>query len=146
MTPAERIDVGAAAVVRRIDGVWHLLSARRTEPASVAGLWEFPGGKVEEGETPAECARRELLEELGLDVRLHHSVPGPEQGWWRLTERAYMTLFVATIADGVEPSLIEQHDAVAWLAPDDLFSVPWIAADEPIVHALEPLLRTNPLS
>ena len=146
MIAAERIDVGAAAVVRRIDGQWHLLSARRTEPAAVAGLWEFPGGKVEDDETPAACAVRELREELGLEVRLHRVLPGPEEGWWRLTDRAYMTLFVATIAEDAHPALIEQHDAVTWLAADDLFTVPWIPADEPIVRALEPLLRTDPLA
>ncbi len=135
------LKVGAAAIVRRTDAGWELLSARRTEPPVAAGLWEFPGGKIEDGETPEECIRREILEELGVDVHLHEQIVGPLRGYWWLSERIAFNLWLCTVADGQEPQLLEDHDALAWLDVEALYSVPWIPADLDIVRELEAGLR-----
>lgn len=138
---SEMLQVGAAAIVRRGADGWELLSARRTEPPVAAGLWEFPGGKREDGESVEECIRREILEELGVPLVLHEPIPGPLQGAWPLNERIAIHLWLCTIDGEVEPQLLEDHDALAWLDADHLFTVPWIPADEVIVRALEVALR-----
>jgi len=138
----DMLKVGAAAIVRHDpDRGWLLLSARRTEPPVAAGLWEFPGGKIEAEETAQECIRREILEELGVPVILHEQIVGPLQGYWWLSERIAFNLWLCTIDGAAEPQLLEDHDAMAWLDVESLYSVPWIPADEVIVRELETALR-----
>lgn len=135
------LKVGAAAIVRRGATGWELLSARRTEPPVAAGLWEFPGGKVDPGESVPETVRREIREELGVDVELREHIVGPLHGFWKLTERIAFELWLCTVEEGQDPVILEDHDALAWLGVHDLFSVPWIPADEPLVRLVGELLR-----
>jgi 8-oxo-dGTP diphosphatase len=121
-----RIIVGAAIIS---DG--RVLACERSEPAEVAGRWEFPGGKVEPGETEHDALVRECEEELGVlvevggrvgdDVMLGHG-------------RAVLKVYAATLVKGV-PRLIE-HSEMRWLAVHELHTVPWLPADAPIVAAL----------
>ena len=139
----QMLKVGAAAIVRRgVDG-WELLSARRTEPPVVAGKWEFPGGKIEDGETQQQCVLREIREELGVDLVLHERVDGPLEGFWPLTERIAFSLWLATIVDGQQPEILEDHDAIEWLPAHDLFRVEWVPADIPLVQRLSGLLADD---
>ena len=141
----QRLKVGAAAIVRRGEHGWELFSARRTEPPVAAGLWEFPGGKVDPGETLEQCIVREIKEELGVDVVLHEHIPGPLRGYWPLGDRIAIGLWLCTIVPNQEPMMLEDHDAIAWLDVDALYSVPWIPEDEVIVRELEVALRAaNP--
>jgi 8-oxo-dGTP diphosphatase len=118
-----------------------LLSARRTEPAALAGGWEFPGGKVDPGEQHAEALRRELREELGVEVELGDLLVGPlEAGGWPLGDDFIIWIWWAVVTDG-EPQPIEDHDALRWLPAEDLYAVPWLPADLPIVQAAEGRLR-----
>ena len=136
----DMLKVGAAAIVRRgIDG-WELLSARRTEPPVVAGKWEFPGGKIEDGETQEACVLREIKEELGVDVLLHERVEGPLHGFWPLTERIAFALWIVSVVDGQSPVILEDHDAIEWLPATDVFRVEWVPADIPLVQRLQGLL------
>lgn len=115
-----------------------LLVARRSAPETLAGLWEFPGGKVESGEEPETALARELLEELGIGVTLGSELECPAPGGWPLNERASMRVWFAEIAHG-EPQPLEDHDELRWLAldhHDDVLGLPWIPADFPIVRAL----------
>jgi AI-2 transport protein TqsA len=106
-----------AAVIMREDGT--ILIARRTRPADVAGLWEFPGGKLEPGETASACLARELHEELGLPItvgeRLGASTrdnPSP----LRLTAYA-----AAPLTAESEPRLKDgTHDEVRWVEREEL--------------------------
>ena len=125
------VQVVGAALVR--DG--RVLAARRTGPAHLAGMWEFPGGKVEEGETDQEALVRELEEELAVGVEIGGRV-GPELV---LGENAVMRVYLATLVRG-EPQLTD-HDAHVWLAADELYDVPWIPADAPALTAVEAQLR-----
>ena len=120
------VQVVGAALVR--DG--RVLAARRTGPAHLAGLWEFPGGKVEDGESDHDALVRELKEELGVTALIGPRV-GPELA---LGETAVMRVYLATLVDG-EPQL-NDHDALRWLAPDELRDVPWIPADAPVLSSL----------
>ncbi|WP_159793221.1 (deoxy)nucleoside triphosphate pyrophosphohydrolase [Puerhibacterium puerhi] len=127
--------VVAAAIVDDVAAPRRLLAARRSRPAAIAGRWEFPGGKVDPGETPEEALHRELREELGVTVDLAHEVPGPDAGGWIITERHVMRLWFAALADG-EPAPLVEHDELRWLDRDALFTVDWLDGDVRIVEEL----------
>jgi len=133
-------EVVGAAVVDDLARPTRLLAARRTEPPALAGGWEFPGGKIDPGEAPQEALHRELREELGVAVALGEQVAGPlDAGRWPLGEAWAMTVWFATVTTG-EPAPIEDHDELRWLGVDELYAVPWLPADLPIVRAIEPHL------
>ena len=118
---------------------------QRAADAHMANKWEFPGGKIESGETPEQALVRELKEELGVQARLGAEVPGAYPQGWRLSERLAMRVFFAEILSGT-PDTLEDHSALRWMplpkskddaqAYDDLLGLPWIPADFPIVEAL----------
>ena len=139
-THTSRALVVGAAIVDDLHRPTTLLAARRTEPAVLAGGWEFPGGKVEPGEDPVEALHREIAEELGVEVRLGRVVEGPLEGLWPLGARYAMTVWLAVITSG-EPEPLEDHDALRVLAADELYAVPWLPADLPVVDALAALMR-----
>lgn len=128
-----RVGVVGAAVVR--DG--RVLAARRTEPPRLAGLWEFPGGKVEEGETDEQALVREIREELEVDIVVGERI-GPDL---LIGETAVLRVHLATLVSG-EPVLVD-HDAIRWLAADELDEVPWIPVDAPVVDVLRQLLAQD---
>ncbi|MFD6178699.1 MULTISPECIES: (deoxy)nucleoside triphosphate pyrophosphohydrolase [unclassified Isoptericola] len=132
--------VVAAAIVDDLDRPARLLAARRSRPAHLVGRWEFPGGKVDPGETPVEALHRELREELGVRVELGHEVTGPDDGGWFITERHVMRLWFAVVTDG-DPAPLVEHDELRWLCHDDLLGVDWLDGDVPIVHALAGTLQ-----
>lgn len=129
------IVVVAAALVDDVAAPRRLLSARRRNPEQLAGRWEFPGGKVDPGETPVEALHRELREELGIAAVLGREVVGPDDGAWRLSHRYTMRLWLAQVVAG-EPAPLVEHDELRWLEPGDWLSVPWLDADVRIVEAL----------
>lgn len=129
--------VVGAAVVDDLDRPSRLLAARRTEPPELAGGWELPGGKVDPGESEVDALHRELHEELGVLVELGASVEGPlPDGRWPLGDRFAMRVWMARVTVG-EPHPIEDHDQLRWLDAADLYAVPWLAADLPIVRAIQ---------
>ncbi len=132
------ISVSGAAIVDSLDNPRLLLVARRSAPPKFAGMWEFPGGKVEAGESFEDALHRELREELGVDVRLGPEIPSPEEAGWTLNERAVMRVWFAEVLDG-EPHPLEDHDELRWVRLEDsekALGLPWIPADFPIVRAL----------
>lgn len=115
-----------------------LLVARRTAPPQFAGMWEFPGGKVESGEVAEQALHRELREELGIGVRLGTEVLAETAAGWPLNARASMRVWFAEVTDG-EPQPLEDHDELRWVSLDrngEILTLPWIPADLPIVRAL----------
>ena len=131
----QRVQVVGAAVLRDdADGVRRVLASRRTEPPHLAGLWEFPGGKVDPGEDDAQALHRELAEELRVEVELGDRL-GPEVP---IGETAVLRVYTATLVAG-EPALVD-HDAHRWLSAHELLDVAWIPVDLPLVEQLRPLL------
>lgn len=112
-----------------------VLAARRTRPAAAAGRWELPGGAVEPGEDEATALARELREELALhDVGVGARV-GPE-----VALPGGRVLRIRACAATGEPEALE-HDALAWLGPDELDGIDWLDADRAVLPALATLLR-----
>lgn len=128
--------VVAVALVDDLDVPRHLLAARRRRPMNLAGRWEFPGGKVDPGETPVEALHREISEELGVRIALGEEVHSPEPDGWRISARYRMRLWTATVEHG-EPAPLVEHDEVRWLGPGQWLDVPWLDADVPIVEHLQ---------
>jgi 8-oxo-dGTP diphosphatase len=119
-----------AAILRK---ECYVLLARRRRGEKLAGFWEFPGGKVESGETPEEALRRELSEELGIVARIGEKV----------TERSHQYehgsfRVIAYLIDHVEgeprPNV---HDRIDWVTIDDLTSYQLLPADVSIAASLK---------
>ncbi len=118
-----------------------LLAARRTEPAALAGSWELPGGKVDTGEDPERALVRELGEELDCEVEVLRRLPGEQP----LTGGHRLWVYECRL-DAGEPQPLE-HDALRWLAPEELADVAWLPADQPFVNALrDRLLDGEPMA
>ncbi|MFU0841769.1 MAG: 8-oxo-dGTP diphosphatase MutT [Burkholderia sp.] len=117
-----------AAAIRRGDSI---LATQRGYGEFKDG-WEFPGGKVEPGETPEEAIVREIREELGATVRPEKLITTVECDYpkFHLT----MHCFLCSVTDG-ELKLLE-HEAAKWLTKDTLGSVGWLPADLEIVEKL----------
>jgi 8-oxo-dGTP diphosphatase len=134
-------EVVAVALVDDLEHPTRLLAARRTEPPALAGGWELPGGKVDPGEGEVAAVHREVAEELGVEVALGARLPGPlAQGRWPLGEHFAMTVWWAVVRRG-EPAPIEDHDELRWLPLEELYAVPWLPADLPVVEVVAEALR-----
>lgn len=134
--------VVAAAVVDHLDRPRTLLAARRSAPKSLAGRWEFPGGKVEPGESHHEALVREMTEELGVDVEIGAHVRGPVDGAWPVVHGYLMHVWLVRVTAGVPEPLVD-HDELRWLPFGTWHDVPWLDADRPIVDAVARLAATS---
>ncbi len=131
MTDQPRVPVVGAAIVRGR----RVLAARRTTPAAAAGRWEFPGGKVEPGESPDGALVREVAEELGCTIEVTGWLPGAAD----IGDTHELRVALAVLVDGdPEPS---EHDLLRWLAADDLDDVDWLEPDRPFLVPLAGMMR-----
>jgi 8-oxo-dGTP diphosphatase len=128
---SHRVIVAAVIIT---DG--RVLACERSAPPEVAGRWEFPGGKVEPGESDQQALARECAEELGVRVEVGDRV-GPDVPLAH--GRAVLRVFAVRLLAGDTPRALE-HTSMRWLAADELGSVPWLPADQPIVAELPGLL------
>jgi len=119
-----------AGVLRDARG--RILLARRTAGRELAGLWEFPGGKIREGETPQACLEREILEELGLAVEAGEVFA--ESDWAYPHGAIRLLAMVCRVAGGAVT--LADHDRAEWVAPQDLEQYDLSPADIPIARKL----------
>ena len=106
-----------------------VLAAQRSEAMSMPMKWEFPGGKLEDGEDPAECLVREIREELGVDVRILDSLSPVlhDYGDWTIELLPY----ICEIIRG--DIVLHEHRAVTWKEPPELPDLDWPDADIPVI-------------
>lgn len=135
VTPLPTVLVVAVALID-VDG--RVLIAKRPQGKSLAGLWEFPGGKVEPGERPEAALIRELREELGIEVSESCLAPFVFASHAYDSFHLLMPLYLCRRWDGVVAA--REHDALAWVKPDKLSAYPMPPADEPLVAWLRDLL------
>lgn len=133
--PLPTVLVVAVALID-VDG--RVLIAKRPEGKKLAGLWEFPGGKVEPGERPEQALIRELKEELDIDVKKSCLAPFVFASHAYDSFHLLMPLYLCRRWDGVVAA--REHDALAWVKPNKLSDYPMPPADEPLVAWLRDLL------
>jgi 8-oxo-dGTP diphosphatase len=112
-----------------IEGDGRVLAAQRSAAMSLPLKWEFPGGKIGSGETPAECLHRELWEELGVEVEILRTMPVATHQYPDFTVTLHP--FVCSLTGGVLCN--HEHAALGWLLPEELGGLDWAEADLPIV-------------
>lgn len=130
------VQVVGAAILDSLENPTKILLTQRSGPESLRGKWEFPGGKVDEGESCPEALVRELVEELGIETQLGVEIPGSCEQGWPLTERHAMRVWCAEIVTG-EPQALEGQLGMQWFdLAKTLNDIDWIPADFPIVEVL----------
>ncbi|MGX5712953.1 (deoxy)nucleoside triphosphate pyrophosphohydrolase [Sphingopyxis terrae subsp. ummariensis] len=134
-TASDSLVVVAAALVDR-DG--RLLVQQRPEGASMAGLWEFPGGKREVGETPEQALVRELAEELAIDV--DHSCLAPACFASDMLGDRHLLLLLYVCRKWRGTPMAQHATALRWVRPVELYALDMPPADKPLIGLLEALI------
>jgi 8-oxo-dGTP diphosphatase len=116
------------AIIER-DGL--VLAAQRSAVMSLPLKWEFPGGKIDSGETAEECLKRELVEEMGVRVRVGEGLPASTHRYPTFTVTLYP--FVCSIEAG--EIVLHEHAAVSWLPAGELHTLDWAEADLPVIES-----------
>ena len=117
-----------AAIIRKDD----LIFATQRGYGEFKDWWEFPGGKMEVGETPEEALKREIREELSTEINVDEFLCTVEYDYpaFHLTMHCYLCSLLT------EALHLNEHEAVRWLKPEDLDSVDWLPADKVVVEKL----------
>ena len=108
-----------------------VLCAQRSEFMSLPMKWEFPGGKIDVGESPEECLRRELFEEMGISLRVGKSLPLSTHHYPTFAVTLYP--FICLIESG--EIILHEHADIAWLPPEQLNTLDWAKADLPVIES-----------
>jgi 8-oxo-dGTP diphosphatase len=137
--PTHQLLLVAACVL--LDGEGRILIAKRPPGRSLAGLWEFPGGKVEQGESPEHALVRELAEELGIDIAPADLAPLTFASHGYPDFHLLMPLFLCTRWRG--EATPHEGQELAWVKPTELAAYAMPPADEPLKVVLPSLLRQS---
>lgn len=127
-SPDRKIINVAAAIIKNQNQIF----ATQRGYGPFKGGWEFPGGKIEEGETPKQALIREIKEELDTEIEIGELVHIVEYDYpdFHLT----MHCFICTIKSG--DLVLKEHEAAKWLTRETLHSVDWLPADKDLINIL----------
>ena len=118
----------ACAIIERDSKV---LAVQRSERMNPPLKWEFPGGKIKQGESPEQCVVREVSEELNLEIAVGRSLPSVSHDYPDFSVTLYP--FICAMVSG--EITLHEHKALLWLSSHELWSLDWVAADFPIISA-----------
>jgi len=134
-TAAEPLPIVPIVSVALIDSAGKILLQQRPPGKAMAGLWEFPGGKIARGESPEAALCRELAEELGLRVVEAGLAPFGFASHRYETFHILLLLYLCRVWDGTPTA--REGQTIAWVAPNEMRAYPMPAADEPLVTLLQ---------
>ena len=107
-----------------------VLAAQRSAVMSLALKWEFPGGKINPGESGKECLKRELMEEMGITVSIGQALPSHTHSYASFTVTLHP--FICTMDQG--EIILHEHAAITWLPSAELCRLDWAEADLPVIE------------
>ncbi len=110
-----------------------ILTAKRSSSMPHSGFWEFPGGKIEEGESSENCLMREIKEELNCEIHIHKKLPAFTHQ--HLDKHIELQPYVCSIANGTPQPL--EHSEIRWLNTSELLYLNWLPADIAIAKFLK---------
>ena len=119
-----------AAIIEERDKV---LIARRKEGKHLSGFWEFPGGKLEDGESDQSCLRREIKEEMSIDIKVTKHFMNNEHSYG---EKQILLKSYICEREANQEFYLTDHDMIEWVEKKDLLNYKIAPADVPIVKAL----------
>ena len=128
----KRIEVAAAIILDR-----EKIFATQRGYGEFKGGWEFPGGKIEQGETPEQALKREIREELDTEIEVGELFDTVEYDY--PTFHLTMHCFLCTVTSG--KLVLKEHEAAKWLTRDTLDSVDWLPADKGLIERLGNVLK-----
>jgi 8-oxo-dGTP diphosphatase len=118
----------ACAIIRQ-EG--KILAVQRSELMNLPFKWEFPGGKINEGESPEQCVIREVSEELNLQIEVGQSLPSVNYDYPDFSVTLFP--FICAIVSG--EIILHEHKSMLWLSTHELWSLDWLAPDLEIISA-----------
>ena len=122
-----------AAVIRAVNGDGkQMIFATQRGYGEFRGGWEFPGGKIEDGETPQEALKREIIEDLETEIKVGDLIDTIEYDY--PTFHLSMDCFWAEIVSG--DLILKEHEAAKWLTMENLNSVEWLPADVTLIDKI----------
>ena len=123
-----------AAVIRAVNGDGRqMIFATQRGYGEFKGGWEFPGGKIEDGETPEEALKREIIEELETEIKVGDLIDTIEYDYPAF--HLSMDCFWAEIVSG--DLILKEHEAARWLTMENLNSVEWLPADVTLIDKIK---------
>jgi 8-oxo-dGTP diphosphatase len=125
----KKVNVAGAVIFNEKN---EILCAQRSPSMSLPGLWEFPGGKIEPGESPEQCLVREIREELDCLIEVHERIADATHSYPNLVVR--LITYKAKIMEGAPAP--KEHAQLVWLPLSEIASLDWAPADIPTVRAL----------
>ena len=135
---SRRKHYNVVAAVIEVDGSVLCMHRGVTRYPYTCHRWEFPGGKVEPGETPQQALHREILEEMDLDIEVHEHLATVTHDYPDFT----ITLAAYRCSATTTAFTMREHAACRWLPWADLMSLPWCAADERLIAAFPTTEKT----